>query len=106
MEFSPEIINELEKARTARATGNEGKTRVCARRAAGIAARDFLIRHGVRVVRSSAYVALQELAAFPGLAPDLKQAATNLTLRVNVEFSLPDYIDLIAEARKLIGGLS
>ena len=106
MEFDAEMIFELDKAQAARSAGNEGMTRVCARRAAGLAACDFLIHHGVRPRRDSAFNSLQKLTAFPGLPPDLKQAAVYLTLRVNAEFGLPDSIDLIAEARKLIGGLS
>ena len=106
MEFDSEMIFELEKAQAARSAENEGMARVCARRAAGKAARDFLTHYGIRSRRDSAYDSLRKLMAFPGLSPELKQAATYLTLRVNIEFGLPDNIDLISEARKLIGGLS
>lgn len=113
MNFKSEIYTELELADAARAAGNEGRARVCARRAAGIAARNFLTRHTVRTFDAahrktssgSVYEALQTLAAFPGLAPDLKQAAAHLTMRVTEEFTLQVQTDLIAEARKLIGGL-
>ncbi len=100
-------------AQAARAVGNEGRARVCARRAAGLAARDFLNRQSITPGRpaqgnprnSSAYETLQTLAAFPGLAPHLRQAALHLTMRVSGEFQLPAGIDLIAEANQLIGGL-
>jgi hypothetical protein len=105
MELIPEIQTELEKAQAAHSAGNEGRARVCARRAAGIAARRFLTRHGVLIGNGSAYQALQVLTTFPGLAPGLKQAAVYLTLRVSTEFTLPGDIDLISEARILIGGL-
>ncbi len=113
MEFTAEVFAELERADAARAAGNEGRARVCARRAAGMAAREFLSRYaihpastGQRGTRSSsAYEALQTLAAFPGLASHLKQAAVNLTMRVTDEFVLPVKVDLIAEARKLVAGL-
>jgi hypothetical protein len=113
MSFNTEIYAELERAEAAGAAGNEGRARVCARRAAGMAARSFLARHQVRHFESiqggirsaSAYEALQALVMVPGLAPDLKQAADHLTMRVSREFHLPLEIDLIAEARKLIGGL-
>lgn len=113
MDFSSEIYAELEQADVARASGNEGLARVCARRAAGMAARFFLTRHDVRLFDAaqgetrigSAYMALQTLATFPGLAPNLKQAAVHLTMRVSEEFHLPPGIDLIDEAHKLIGGL-
>jgi hypothetical protein len=113
MDHASEIRAEMELADASRAAGNEGRARVCARRAAGMAALDFLSRHQVkpeeagqdRLRNNSAYVALQELATFPGLAPELKSAAIYLTMRVNTEFRLPNGIDLINEAHKLVGGL-
>ena len=100
-----DIEAELENAERARLAGNEGRARVCARRAAGIAARNFLARHSLRLRDRSAYTALQGLAEFPGLAPDLRIAALHLVTRVTEEFTLPVDADLIADARKLIGGL-
>ena len=100
-----DIESELEQAERARLAGNEGRARVCARRAAGIAARGFLSRHGIRLKDASAYTALQALAEFPGLAPDLRMAALHLITRLTEEFTLPMDADLIADARKLIGGL-
>jgi hypothetical protein len=113
MDISSEIYAELERAEAARATGNEGRARVCARRAAGMAARDYLNRHEVRhfdadqgkTRNGRTYEALQTLAIFPGLSLDLRQAAVHLTMRVSRDFRLPRGIDLISEAHKLIGGL-
>jgi hypothetical protein len=104
MNLAAEIEHELEMGLTARKAGNEGRARVCARRAAGLAAGDFLSRHGLRA-QDGAYQALQRLALFPGLSPELTQAAQYLTMRVSGEFQLPAGVDLIAEANKLIGGL-
>ena len=100
-----EIEAELQNAEHARLAGNEDRARVCARRAAGIAARDFLTRHALTLRDRSAYSALQALADFPGLAPDLRIAVLHLVTRVTEEFTLPVDADLIADARKLIGGL-
>ena len=95
------IRAELDQAEEARARGNEGRARVCARRAAGIAAREYFARRG-RVVRTpSAYDLLNLLAEDASLPADLRQAAAHLTLRVDEEFKLPADVDLIAEARKL-----
>jgi hypothetical protein len=113
MNLADEIMAELELAKAARAAGNEGRARVSARRAAGMASRSFLTRHKIQHYNSyqgntrssSAYEALRTLAAFPGLVPELKQAAIHLTMRVSGEFQLPSGIDLIDEAQKLIGGL-
>jgi hypothetical protein len=100
-----DIEAELEQAERARLNGNEGRARVCARRAAGAAARLFLTRHGIRPRDSSAYTALQALVEFPGLAPDLRLAASHLITRVTEEFKLPMDADLISDARKLTGEL-
>ncbi|MBM3152143.1 MAG: hypothetical protein FJZ96_08080 [Chloroflexi bacterium] len=97
---------ELIDAETARVSGNEGRARVCARRAAGIAARDWLGRHGVLVRSASIYETLQALAQVPALSSDLRTAAIHLTTRVTGDFQFPVEVDLIAEARRLIAGLS
>jgi hypothetical protein len=106
MEFSPDMIIELEKAQAARSSGNEGMARVCARRAAGIAARTFLVIHGDPSRHLNSVEALLKLALLPELPHPLKDAAANLSLRVDQEFKLPVDVDLILEAKKLIGGLS
>ncbi len=105
VQATPDIEVELQNAERARLAGNEGRARVCARRAAGIAARNFLARHALRLRDRSAYTALQALAEYPGLAPELRIASLHLVTRVTVEFTLPVDADLIADARKLIGGL-
>ena len=95
-----ELLQEFERAELARSRGNEGQARVCARRAAGIAARAYLTRRGESVRTPSAYDLLNVLKDDAHLPPDLKLIADHLTLRVNEEFKLPVNVDLIAEARK------
>ncbi len=99
MDTLQEIPAEFEKAEKARQRGNEGQARVCARRAAGIAAREYLIRRGIRPPSPSAMDLLNLLKEDPLLSPDLKLIADHLTLRVTEEFKLPVEADLIAEAR-------
>jgi len=96
---------EFERAETARSSGNEGQARVCARRAAGIAIREYYARRGQSVHTPSAFDLLKLLAEEPQLPLELKQAAYYLTLRVNEEFKLPIEVDLLVEARKLCDGL-
>ena len=91
---------EFTRAEQARARGNEGQARVCARRAAGIAAREYLARRGETIRTPSAYDLLNMLKEDPHFPADLKQIAEHLTLRVNEEFKLPVDVDLIVEARK------
>ena len=96
-----QIQAEFERAEQARARGNEGQARVCARRAAGIAAREYLIQRGKSIRTPNAYDALNLLAGDSSLSAELRQIAGHLTLRVDEEFKLPPEMDLIMEARKL-----
>ena len=100
MDWQTEIDRELERAEQARARKNEGQARVCARRAAGIAIREYLTRQGIRPPSTSAYDLLNLLRDDPHLSPDLKRIADHLTLRVTEDFKLPVEADLVAEARK------
>jgi len=99
MDWTTQIKAEFEKAEEARARGNEGQARVCARRAAGIAIREYLQRQGTRPPSVSAYDLLNMVKEHPDLSPDLRQIADHLTLRVTEEFKLPVNADLVAEAR-------
>lgn len=100
MNWQLDIEAEFEKAEQARRRGNEGQARVCARRAAGIAIREYLTRRGIRPPSTSAYDLLNLLKEDSSLSPDLKRIADHLTLRVTEEFKLPVDADLVAEARK------
>jgi hypothetical protein len=99
MDWQTEIDAEFEKAEQARARGNEGQARVCARRAAGIAAREYLTRKGIPSPRVSAYDLLNLLKEDPSLSADIRLIADHLTLRVTEEFKLPINADLIAESK-------
>ena len=98
-DWKVEMQIEFDRAVQARSRGNEGQARVCARRAAGIAIREYLTRQGIRLPSSSAYDLLNLIKDDPHLSPDLKQIAEHLTLRVTEEFKLPVDADLVAEAR-------
>jgi len=100
MDWKTQVEVEFQKAEAARARGNEGQARVCARRAAGIAIREYLTLQGIQPPSVSAYDLLNLLKEDPRLSSDLKLIADHLTLRVTEEFKLPVDADLIAEARK------
>ncbi len=101
MDRPPEVQLELDSAQRARERGNEGQARVCARRAAGIAARLYLTRRGTPPHSSSAYDVLRLIAEDPLLPTRANEIAGHLVLRVNEEFKLPSGIDLLGEAREL-----
>jgi len=100
-DWQEKIDIEFQRAEKARANKNEGQARVCARRAAGIAVREYLTRKGTPPRTASAYDLINLLKDDPLLSPDLKLIADHLTLRVTEEFKLPVDADLIAEARTL-----
>ena len=100
-DWREQLQREFEAAERARAKGNEGQARVCARRAAGIAIREYLARQGIRPPSTSAVDLLNLLKEDPRLSPDLKRIADHSTLRVTEEFKLPVDVDLVAEAKAL-----
>lgn len=104
-DWKTKLEREFQMAEAARARGNEGQARVCARRAAGVAVREYLARKGQRALSPSAYDLLQSLAELPGVPAEALQPAAYLTLRVDEEFKLPAGVDLIGEARALCAQL-
>jgi hypothetical protein len=95
------FIEELRQAETAREAGNEGMARVCARRAAGIAAGEYLRRHGLSLADPSAYVRLKFLLQLPHTPPEVQEVVSHFIMRINPDRNLPIPADLIAEARWL-----
>jgi len=104
-DFNTQLLKEFEKAQQARINKNEGQARVCARRAAGIAIREYLTRNGTQLPSMSAYDLINLLKENTPLPPDLKLIVDHLTMRVTEEFELPVDADLIAEARILCNWL-
>jgi hypothetical protein len=98
-DWQSEIQAEFDRAAQARQRNNEGQARVCARRAAGLAVREYLSRRGTRPPNTSAYDLLNLVKEDPLIPSDLKQTAEHLTVRVTEEFKLPVDVDLVAEAK-------
>jgi hypothetical protein len=93
-----QIQEEMLLAKQSRMEGNEGRARVCARRAAGTAVQLFLEKRGLSQGDENA---LQSLIDFGKLVrlPERIQAAVNwLIHRVDQDNNLPPEIDLIEEA--------
>jgi hypothetical protein len=104
-DWQSEIQAEFEKAELARQRNNEGQARVCARRAAGVAIREYLSRGGIQPRTTSAYDLLNLVQEDERLPSRLKEIAGHLTVRVTEEFKLPVDVDLVAEAREFCDGL-
>ena len=101
-----EIRLELEHALASRQIGNEGKARVCARRAAGMAVKQFFQRNSTEIQKDSAYELILAFSNLPGLPSIIKKSASNLTKRVSKSFELPEGVDLIEDAERLCDYLS
>jgi hypothetical protein len=97
--------DEIEMAESARTNGNEGKARVCARRAAGVVIEEYFTRRGIPYSLPNAYVLLQKFEALDGLSPRVKEVAGYFLLRITPDHELPVETDLIAEARWLANEL-
>jgi hypothetical protein len=97
--------SEVQHAEMAHAIGNEGKARVCARRAAGIAIGEYLRFRGIAPPDSSAYNILKFFQSNPDMPSDAKIITGHFLERVDTDFSLPGDIDLIQDARWLAKNL-
>jgi hypothetical protein len=95
---------EIKRAVEARTSGNEGKARVCARRAAGIAIGEYFHRRSIPFAPS----AIKRIEAFghlPGISPQVIEIVNHLLEQVDQDHNLPAEIDLIAEVRILFKAL-
>ncbi len=102
LELRNEVEKELARAEKARQEGLEGRSRVCARRAAGMVLRAYYETHPMTPAPPSAYDTLQLLRDDPQMNPELRQIAELLLTRVNQDFHLPEEIDLVAATRRLV----
>ena len=105
MDWKKKFSQEIQMAVQARARGNEGQARVCARRAAGEAAREYFQRRGASVRTSSAYDLLKALLEIPDLPAAARREAELLTMRVTEAFQLPVEVDLLQSAAVLAASL-
>ena len=96
---------EIQRATEARALGNEGKARVCARRAPGIVIAEYFDRHHI-LSAESVIKRLETLRYLPGIPVKIQGVVDHLLAQVDQDHNLPTSIDLIAETRWLVRALS
>jgi hypothetical protein len=92
---------EIDQAEIARSIGNEGRARVCARRAVGIAIGEYFRRNQIPLESPSAYDRLRFIEKLPNISNDLLIKIQHFLVRVNPEHTLPIEADLIAEAQQI-----
>lgn len=91
----------------ARARGNEGMARVCARRAAGWAAEAYLATRGINLHTTSVLEQMREMLRQENLSPRAQAIIANLlTPKKKDDLESDSYfpldVDLVAEAREFI----
>ncbi len=101
MNWQEQFEQEITHAEAALRAGEQGKARVCARRAAGVISKETLRRQNVQALPVSALECIQKLSELESSAPEVRRICANFLLRVNEEKGLPDGVDLIAQARWL-----
>lgn len=101
------LLAELGEAQRSREKGNEGRARVCARRAAGWATGWYVENKTQTSSHDNALEHLKWLAEQTEASDEIKQAATRLTTRVDVDGRHPFHQDPIQDAvfiiRELLG---
>lgn len=96
------IRNEMELAYGSRSGGNEGRARVCARRAAGWAVNLLRSDWAEREDLGSAYDSLRWLQQQAAASDTVRAAATRLTTRLTPELELPFSQDPLLDAERVI----
>ena len=90
---------EVEAAVAARDTGNEGKARVCARRAAGAAIGYWLQRQRLPDAGPDAMSRLRAVEQAPMIPLQVREAARRLVTKITERFTAPFSDDPLADAR-------
>lgn len=101
--YLEQIERELSDARAARTSGNAGRARVCARRAAGSALAWFLTVAPREGWGADAMRQLQAATAEPGFPPAVREAAGRLSTRITGAFEYAAGADAIADAELIAG---
>lgn len=99
---SLQIQEELLLAKQSRIEGNEGRARVCARRAAGAAAQGYIRQAGIGDKTENVLESLSVMKRELNLPERVEKAIDCLLLKVDPDYNLPLDVDLISEAETVI----
>jgi hypothetical protein len=102
----PELESDLQQARSYLAQGEFGKSRVCARRAAGKAARIWLSQQSLLLPKLDPFQALWIMRGMLDHNDAVGVHIDNLLRKVDKDFSFPQDIDWIASAEIVISKLT
>lgn len=99
------IEMELTDGRDSREREKEGRARVCARRAAGLALGIYYEKSIGKSPPKSAYKLLQWFSEREEISQDLRDSANRLTVRVTPAFRLPHDEDPLEDAQIIIDAI-
>lgn len=91
---------EIAAAKAARMDGNEGRARVCARRALGIAIAEYYRKSNQEAAVTGLYPTIARMAADPHIPKEWVELLEHFTVRVNPDGSLPIEVDLVDEVER------
>jgi len=97
-----QIQEELLLAKQSRIEGNEGRARVCARRAAGAAVAKYLNQKDDLYESTNTFSALLTFQNNKDLPERIQLALTRLIQQVDQQHQLPPGVDLLEEAKLVI----
>jgi hypothetical protein len=100
------IKQELAAAEVARQNSNDGKARVCARRAVALATEAWLARLPLPRWRGDAMEYLRQIQQDASFPLPIRQAAERLSTSVTRQHEAPFTTDPLADARLIIAHLS
>ncbi|WP_447984649.1 hypothetical protein [Nitrospira sp. Nam74] len=100
------ITQELAAAEAARNEGNEGKARVCARRAVARATEAWMERLPLRRWHGDAMEHLRQIQQDASFPLPIRQAAERLSTKVTQQHTVPFTTDPIGDAKLMIAHLS
>lgn len=99
------ITEELAAAQAAQQDGNDGKARVCARRAVALATDVWLARLPMPLWRGDAMAQLRQIQQHASFPLPIRQAAERLSTTVTRQHTAPFTTDPIADAKLIISHL-
>jgi hypothetical protein len=99
------IEEEFTVAHASRLSGNEGRARVCARRAAGLAIGIYFENQTAEKPTGNAYKLLQWFSEQEEIPEELQRSARRLIVRVTPEYELPHEEDPIDDARSIVSAV-
>jgi hypothetical protein len=102
VDLDQRIEAELKAAEAAQDAENDGRARVCARRAAGLAIRAWYQQQDGPAWSGDAMKQLVRMRVDAAVPPGVRQAAVRLTTKVDFDHLLPFDEDPIEDARQII----